>query len=90
MDRFRDPDRDPEWRGDDERYEGNENATRVNVRRYLASNYYEDNEPLSEVRLTALMTEHANWIDQGIAIRSHAYYVGDRIAELSGLSEFTD
>jgi hypothetical protein len=67
-------------------YCGQENATRDRVRRYLKANYSEtDGTPLSDARLTELLTDHDGIVQQGIDMLSHAYYVGDQIAETAGL-----
>lgn len=67
-------------------YNGNEEATRERVRRYLKANYVDtDDTPLSDARLTELLAEHHETLTRGIGYRSHASYVGDQIAEAVGL-----
>ena len=67
-------------------YDGNEDATRERVRRYLKENYVDtDDTPLSDARLTELLADHNETLTQGIEYLSHASYVGDQIAEAVGL-----
>ena len=67
-------------------YHGQENATHDLVRRYLKENYSDpDGTPLSDARLTELLTDHAGIVERGVEQLSHAYYVGDKIAEAAGL-----
>jgi hypothetical protein len=67
-------------------YQGQEDATRDRVRRYLKENYSDpDGTPLSAARLTELLTDHSSVVELGIDHLSHAYYVGDQIAEAAGL-----
>jgi hypothetical protein len=67
-------------------YQGQEDATRDRVRRYLKENYSDsDGTPLSPARLTELLTDHSSVVELGIDHLSHAYYVGDQIAEAAGL-----
>jgi len=67
-------------------YQGQEDATRDRVRRYLKENYSDpDGTPLSDARLTELLTNHGSIVEVGIDHLSHAYYVGDQIAEAGGL-----
>ncbi len=67
-------------------YQGQENATRDRVRRYLKENYHDpDGTALSDARLTELLTDHASILQRGIDQLSHAYFVGDQIAEAAGL-----
>jgi hypothetical protein len=68
-------------------YQGQEDATRDRVRRYLTENYSDpDGTPLSAARLTELLTDHSSVVELGIDQLSHAYYVGDKIAEAAGLA----
>jgi hypothetical protein len=67
-------------------YQGQQNATRDRVRRYLKENYHDPHgTPLSDARLTELLTEHASILQRGVDQLSHAHYVGDQIAEAAGL-----
>lgn len=67
-------------------YQGNEDATRDRVRRYLKENYTDtDGAALSDARLTELLTDHAEVLSTGISHLSHAAYVGDQIATAAGL-----
>jgi hypothetical protein len=67
-------------------YQGQENATRDRVRRYVKENYRDpDGTALSDARLTELLTDHASILQRGIDHLSHAYFVGDQIAETAGL-----
>jgi hypothetical protein len=67
-------------------YHGQDNATPDRVRRYLKENYSDpDGTPLSDARLTELLTDHASIVERGIDHLSYAYYVGDQIAEAAGL-----
>lgn len=67
-------------------YEGDENATPELVRRYLRENYADaDGSPLSEAQLTKLLVDHRRSVERGVAMLSHASYVGDQIAEAAGL-----
>ncbi len=67
-------------------YQGQEDATRDRVRRYLKENYSDpDGTPLSDARLTELLTDDSSIVEFGIDHLSHAYYVGDQIAEAAGL-----
>jgi len=67
-------------------YQGQENATRDRVRRYLKENYRDpDGTALSDARLTELLTDHASILQRGIDQLSHASFVGDQIAEAAGL-----
>jgi len=67
-------------------YQGNEDATHDRVRRYLKENYTDpDGTPLSDARLTELLTDHHDTLQRGIDQLSHAHYVGDAIAESAGL-----
>ena len=67
-------------------YQGQENATRDRVRRYLKENYRDpDGTALSDARLTELLTDHASILQRGIDRLSHASFVGDQIAEAAGL-----
>jgi len=67
-------------------YQGQENATRDRVRRYLKENYRDpDGTALSDARLTELLTDHASILQHGIDQLSHASFVGDQIAEAAGL-----
>jgi hypothetical protein len=67
-------------------YQGQEDATRDRVRRYLKENYSDpDGTPLSAARLTELLTDHSSVVELGIDHLSHAYYVGDQVAEAAGL-----
>jgi hypothetical protein len=67
-------------------YQGQEDATRDRVRRYLKENYSDpDGTPLSDARLTELLTDHTTMVEFGVDLLSHAYYVGDQIAEAGGL-----
>jgi hypothetical protein len=68
-------------------YPGQENATRDRVRRYLKENYRDpDGTPLSDARLTELLTDHASIVERGIEQLSYAYHVGDKVAEAAGLN----
>ncbi|MEU1811037.1 hypothetical protein [Micromonospora aurantiaca (nom. illeg.)] len=68
-------------------YLGQENATPDRVRRFLTENYTEpDGAPLSDARLTELLTDHHGIVERGIRLLSYAYYVGDKIAEAAGLN----
>lgn len=67
-------------------YQGQEDATPDRVRRYLKENYTDpDGTPLSDARLTELLTDHHDTLQRGVDQLSHAYYVGDAIAEAAGL-----
>ena len=67
-------------------YQGQENATRDRVRRYLKEHYRDpDGTALSDARLTELLTDHASILQRGIDQLSHASFVGDQIAETAGL-----
>ena len=67
-------------------YQGQENATRDRVRRYLKENYRDpDGTSLSDARLTELLTDHASIVERGIEQLSYAYHVGDKVAEAAGL-----
>ncbi len=67
-------------------YPGQENATRDRVCRYLKENYSDpDGTPLSDARLTELLTDHASIVERGVEQLSYAYYVGDQVAEAAGL-----
>ena len=67
-------------------YQGQEDATRDRVRRYLKENCTDpDGTPPSAARLTELLTDHSSIVELGIDHLSHAYYVGDKIAEAAGL-----
>ena len=67
-------------------YQGQENATRDRVRRYLKENYRDPHgTALSDARLTELLTDHASILQRGIDQLSHASFVGDQIAETAGL-----
>jgi hypothetical protein len=66
-------------------YQGQEDATRDRVRRYLEENYSDpDGTPLSAARLTELLTDHSSIVELGIDHLSYAYHVGDKIAEAAG------
>jgi hypothetical protein len=67
-------------------YDGNEDATRDRVRRYLKENYVDtDATPLSDARVTELLADHHETVTRGIEYLSHACYLGDQIAEAVGL-----
>ncbi len=67
-------------------YQGQENATRDRVRRYLKENYRDpDDTALSDARLTELLTDHASFLQRGIDQLSYACFVGDQVAEAAGL-----
>jgi hypothetical protein len=68
-------------------YEGREEATRDRVRRYLKENYADrDGYPLSEARLTELLTDHGDTLTDGERHLSYTYYVGDQVAEAARLA----
>lgn len=60
-----------------ERYYGAENATVERVRRYLVENFVD----VSDARASALIGDHRDLVNTGIAMVSHAAYVGDQIAD---------
>jgi hypothetical protein len=67
-------------------YHGPEQATPQRVRHYLKDNYVDpDGTPLSQARLTELLTDHDPTVQTGIMCLSYAYYVGDQIAEAADL-----
>jgi hypothetical protein len=67
-------------------YQGQEDATRDRVRRYLEENYSDpDGTPLSAARLTELLTDHNSIVELGIDHLSYANHVDDKIAEAAGL-----
>jgi hypothetical protein len=67
-------------------YQGQEDATRDRVCRYLKENYgTPDGRPLCAARLTELLADHRSIVELGIDHLSYAYYVGDKIAEAAGL-----
>jgi len=67
-------------------YQGQENATRDRVRRYLKESYRDpDGTALSDARLTELLTDHGGILQRGIDQLSHASFVGDQIAEAASL-----
>jgi hypothetical protein len=65
-------------------YQGQEDATPDRVRRYLKENYTDPDGPLSDARITELLTDHHDTLQRGIDQLSHAYYVGDAIADAAG------
>jgi hypothetical protein len=71
------------------RYSGTEEADTTSIERYLRENYTENGEPISRERCSELLREHdSDEIDKGIRIfRSHASYLGDKVAEAAGLTE---
>ncbi len=72
-------------------YQGQEDATRDRVRRYLKENYSDpDGARLSAARLTELPTDHSSIVELGIDHLSYAYHVGDKIAEAAGLDWVED
>jgi hypothetical protein len=67
-------------------YQGQEGATPDRVRRYLKENYTDpDGTPLSDARLTELLTDHHGTVQRGVDLLSNADYVGDAIADAAGL-----
>jgi hypothetical protein len=61
----------------DTRYWGAENATPDRIRRYLVSSY----EGVDEACAARLVNTHRELVETGVALASHAAYVGDQIAE---------
>jgi hypothetical protein len=67
-------------------YEGTEEATPERVRAYLRAQYTDtDGSPLSDARLTELLTEHATHMRRAGELGSFAYWAGDKIAAVAGL-----
>lgn len=71
------------------RYRGAEPATGERVLRYLRENYLmPDESNIGDVDGLMLVRDHQDELEKAMHVfGSHAYYVGDKVAEAEGLVE---